>query len=76
MKTLYLTINSDKPTKVVFEKPMAIKGLKINKAILSLNYFNVKERGFVKTASARRDFDPGFWTFKEIQKNSRNSILN
>ena len=47
---------------------MEIKRLKINKAILSLNYFNIKERGFVKTSSAQRDFEPGFWTFKEIQK--------
>ena len=68
MKNLYLTINSEKPTIVVFEKPMEIKKLKINKAILSLNYFNIRERAFVKTASSRRDFEPGFWTFKEIVK--------
>ena len=68
MKTLYLTINSEKPTKVVFKKPMEISKLKINKAILSLNYLNITDRGFVKTASARRDFTPGFCTFKDIQK--------
>ena len=56
-------MNSNVLTKVVFEKPMEIRKIKINKVILSLNYFNITETAHVKTASDRRDFEPGFWTF-------------
>ena len=71
MRTLYLTISSN-TTKVVFEKPNAINKIKVNKAILSLKYKNITEKGHVKTASSRVDFNPGFWSFKEIQKVSKN----
>lgn len=68
MKTLYLTVSSEKTVKIVFEKPVQINHIKVNKAILSLNYLNITERGHVKSGSAQRDFDPGFWSFKEIAK--------
>ena len=68
MKTLYFTISSDKTTKVVFEKPMEIKRIKINKAVLSLNYKNLTENAHIKTGSSRVDFTPGFWSLKDIQK--------
>ena len=68
MKTLYLTVKSGATTKVVFEKPMRIRGIKINKAVLTLNYKNLTENAHVKTASNRVDFTPGFWTFKELKK--------
>ena len=68
LKTLYLTLNTDKLTKVVFEKPQEIKGIKINKVTSGLNYFNITEQAHVKTASDRRDFEPGSWTFTEIAK--------
>ena len=47
---------------------MAINRIKINKAILSLNYKNLTENAHVKTATNRVDFTPGFWTFKELKK--------
>ena len=68
MKTLYLTVKSGTPTKVVFEKPMRIFKIKINKAVLTLNYKNILEKAHVKSASSRVDFTPGFWTFKELNK--------
>ena len=68
MITLYLTIGSDKTTKVIFEKPMEIRKIKINKAVLSLNYKNLTENAHVKTATNRVDFTPGFWSFKELKK--------
>ena len=68
MRTLYLTVKSGTPTKVVFEKPIRIFKIKINKAVLSLNYKNLTENADVKTASSRVDFTPGFWTFKELKK--------
>ena len=68
MRTLYRTIKSGTATRVVFEKPMAINRMKINKAVLSLNYKNLTENAHVKTASSRVDFTPGFWTFKELKK--------
>ena len=68
MKTLYLTVKSGTPTKVVFEKPIRIFKIKINKAVLTLNYKNITENAFVKTASSKVDFTPGFWSFKELNK--------
>ena len=70
MRTLYLTISSDKPTKVIFEKPiaMSINKIKIDKAVLSLNYKNLTENAHVKTATNRVDFTPGFWSFKELKR--------
>ena len=68
MKTLYLTVKSGTPTKVVFEKPMRIFKIKINKAVLTLNYKNLTENAHVKSASSRVDFTPGFWSFKELNK--------
>ena len=65
---MYLTIRSDKTTKVVFEKPMEIRKIKINKAVLSLDYKNLLENAHIKTSSSRVDFSPGFWSFKDIQK--------
>ena len=47
---------------------MTIGKIKINKAVLSLNYKNLTENAHVKTASNRVDFTPGFWTFKELKK--------
>ena len=58
MRTLYLTIGSDNITKVIFETPMEIRKIKINKAVLSLNYKNLTENGQVKTATNRVDFTP------------------
>ena len=68
MKTLYLTIKPEILTTVRFEKPQYFCKIKINKVVLSLNYFNISEKAHVKTATDRRDFSPGFWNFKEIQK--------
>ena len=42
--------------------------MKINKVVLSLNYKNLTEKAHVKKNSARVDFEPGFWSFKELQK--------
>ena len=67
-RTLYLTVKSGTPTKVVFEKPVPIGKIKINKAVLTLNYKNLTENAHVKTSSNRVDFTPGFWTFKELKK--------
>ena len=47
---------------------MRILKIKINKAVLTLNYKNITENGFVKTASSKVDFTPGFWSFKELYK--------
>ena len=66
MRTLYLTV-SNNPTKVVFDKPMQIRWIKIDKAVLSLNYKNLTEKAHIKTTSARVDFLPGFLSFKELQ---------
>ena len=41
---------------------------KFNKAILTLNNKNLTEKAHVKTATDRRDFTPGFWSFKDIAK--------
>ena len=60
MRTLYLTVKSGTPTKVVFEKPMSINRIKINKAVLSLNYKNLTENAHVKTATSRVDLPPVF----------------
>ena len=60
MRTLYLTISSDKITKAVFEKPMEIRKIKINTAVLSLSYKNLTENAHVKTATNRVDFTPRF----------------
>ena len=68
MKILYLTVSSDKSTKVVFEKPMVIFKIKINKGILTLNYKNIVEKAHVKASSGKREFHPGFWSVKEIAK--------
>ena len=68
MKTLYLTIKPEILTTVKFGKPQSFRKIKINKVVLSLNYFNISEKADVKTANSRVDFPPGFWTFKEIQK--------
>ena len=68
MKTLYLTVKSGAPTKVVFEKPIRIFRIKINKAVLTLNYKNLTEKAHVKSASSKVEFTPGFWTFREINK--------
>ena len=68
MRTLYLTVSSDKTTKVIFEKLMAINKIKINKAVLSLNYKNLTENAHIKTATNRVDFTPAFWSFKELKK--------
>ena len=68
MRILYLTISSDKTPKVIFEKPMEICKIKINKAVLSLNYKNLTENANIKTATNRVDFTPGFWSFKELKK--------
>ena len=68
MKTLYLTVKSGTPTKVVFEKAISISRIKINKAVLTLNYKNLTENAHVKTASSKVDFTPGFWSFKELNK--------
>ena len=65
---MYLTISSYKTTKVVFEKPMEIRKIKINKAVRSLNYKKLTKKAQVKTATNRVDFTPGFWSFKEIKK--------
>ena len=67
MRTLYLTV-SHKPTKVIFERPIHINAIKINKAVLSLNYKNLTEKAHIKTASSKVEFNPGFLTFKELQK--------
>ena len=68
MRTLYLTVKSGTPTKVVFEKPIRIHRIKINKAVLTLNYKNITENAHVETASSQVHFTPGFWTFKELKK--------
>ena len=68
MKTLYLTVKSGTPTKVVFEKPLKILRIKINKAVLTLNYKNLTENAHVKTSSSKVDFTPGFWSFKQLNK--------
>ena len=68
MRTLYLTVKSGTPTKVVFEKPMSINKIKINKSVLTLNHKNLTENAHVKTSTNRVDFTPGFWTFKELKK--------
>ena len=68
MRTLYRTVVSDKETKIAFEKPMRINKIKINKAVLSLNYKNLTEKAHIKTIGARVDFRPGFLSFKELQK--------
>ena len=68
MRTLYLTVKSGTPTKVVFEKPIRIFKIKINKAVLTLNYKNITEKAHVKSASSKVEFTPGFWTFKEINQ--------
>ena len=68
MITLYLTVSSGTPTKVIFEKPIAINKIKINKAVLSLNYKNLTENAHVKTATNRVDFSHGFWSFKELKE--------
>ena len=47
---------------------MEIHKIKINKAVLSLNYKNLTENAHVKTATNRIDFTLGFWTFKELKK--------
>ena len=68
MKTLYLSVKSGTPTKVVFEKPIRILKIKINKAVLTLSYKNLAEKAHVKSASSKVEFTPGFWTFKELKK--------
>ena len=68
MKTLYLTVKSGTPTKVVFEKPIRIFKIKINKAVLTLNYKNILEKAHVKSATSKIEFTPGYWTFKELNK--------
>ena len=60
MRTLYLTVSSGTPTKVIFEKPISINKIKINKAVLSLNYKNLTGNAHAKTATNRVDFTPGF----------------
>ena len=67
MRTLYLTV-SHNPTKVIFEKPVRINGIKINKAVMSLNYKNLTEKAHIKSSSSKVEFKPGFLTFKELQK--------
>ena len=67
MRTLYLTV-SDKPTRVIFEKSIHINGIKINKAIMSLNYKNITEKAHIKSGSSKVEYEPGFLTFKELQK--------
>ena len=47
---------------------MEIHKIKINKAVLSLNYKNITEKAHAKTASSRVDFAPGFWSFNELVK--------
>ena len=66
MRTLYLTVK-DKTT-VVFEKGISINFIKINKAIFSLNYKNLNEKAHIKSGSSKVEFEPGFLTFKELQK--------
>ena len=68
MKTLYLTVKSGTPTRVVFEKPMRILKIKINKAVMTVNYKNLTEKAHVKTASSHVDFTPEYWSFKELNK--------
>ena len=68
MKTLYLTIKPNILKTVKLEKPQHFRKIKINKVVLSLNYQNITEKAHVKTATDRRDFLPGLWSFKEIQK--------
>ena len=67
MRTWYLTV-SHKPTKVIFEKPIRVNGIKINKAVLFLNYKNLTEKAHIKTGSSKVEFNPGFLSFKELQK--------
>ena len=67
MRTLYLTV-SHKPTKVIFEKAKHIHSIKVNKAVLSLNYKNLTEKAPIKSASSKVEFEPGFLTFKGLQK--------
>ena len=67
MRTLYLTV-SHNPTRVIFEKAIRINGIKINKAILSLNYRNLTKKAEIKSGSTKVEFQPGFLTFKELQK--------
>ena len=65
---MYLTVKSGTTTKVVFEKAISISRIKINKAVLTLNYKNITENAHAKTSSSKVDFTPGFWSFKELNK--------
>ena len=65
---LYLTIKPTILNTVKLEKPQHFRKIKINKVVLSLNYQNITEKVCIKTATDRRDFSSGFWSFKEIQK--------
>ena len=67
MKTLYLNLNED-PIKIHFEKVLNFKKIKINKLILLLNYKNFNEKAYIKTGSSRQDFEIGYYSLEEIQK--------